>query len=171
MNASEVVASMRITTTTQKNAMNPGGLVEPGSPTQSFKDDNTNTHHTHHKSSTNVNSTPKKQQQQQPQQHGIHDLYKLEQQVRVKVVFNTTIGHVYLVGDAKKLAKKVYPIRNILRHYHWRLSGQESWKSRDLRTRIYLREGIPNITTIYLQYTNTSVREGYNIDISTQRPK
>ena len=57
---------MRITTTTQKNAMNPGGLVEPGSPTQSFKDDNTNTHHTHHKSSTNVNSTPKKQQQQQP---------------------------------------------------------------------------------------------------------
>ena len=82
MNASKVVASMRITTTTQKNAMNPGGLVEPGSPTQSFKDDNTNTHHTHHKSSPNVKIVHQKNSSSNnPQQHGIHDLYKLEQQV------------------------------------------------------------------------------------------
>ena len=105
MNAAELVVSMRITTTV------------------SCKDNNS---HHHHHSSTNGNSTPKKQQQPQPQQPGIHDLHTLEQQLRVKVVFNTTNGHVYLVGDAKKLAKKVYPIRNILRHYHWRLSGQES---------------------------------------------
>ena len=133
MNASDLRTSMTNSTTTitkpPPNSMvlvgsSASSSVELPSTTQSFKD----THN--HNPNTNTPKTRVPQQKQhQPQQqplHGIHDLHTLEQQLRVKVVFNTTNGHVYLVGEAKKLAKKVYPIRNILRHYHWRLSGQES---------------------------------------------
>ena len=33
--------------------------------------------------------------------------------------------HVYIVGAAKKLEKKCSDLRNLLTHYHWRLSGRD----------------------------------------------
>jgi len=56
---------------------------------------------------------------------GMTDLYKLEKKMTIKVVFDTITGHVLLVGDVKKLEKKVFVIRNMLSHYHWRLSGSD----------------------------------------------
>ena len=71
---------------------------------------------------------------------GKTDLYQLEKKLSVKVVFDDGgaesgesggsggsggSGHVLLVGDAKKLEKKVFVIRNMLSHYHWRLSGSD----------------------------------------------
>jgi hypothetical protein len=55
---------------------------------------------------------------------GMADLYSLEKKLSVKVVFDRG-GHVLLVGDEKKLEKKVFVIRNMLSHYHWRLSGTD----------------------------------------------
>ncbi len=59
---------------------------------------------------------------------GKTDLYHLEKKLSVKVVFDDVesgSGHVLLVGDAKKLEKKVFVLRNMLSHYHWRLSGSD----------------------------------------------
>ena len=54
---------------------------------------------------------------------GMHDLQETEKKLSVKIVFDEDTGHVFLVGDAKKLEKKCFVLRNILSHYHWRLSG------------------------------------------------
>ena len=54
---------------------------------------------------------------------GMSDLRSLEKKLSVKVVFDDVTGHVLLVGDAKKMEKKVFVIRNMLSHYHWRLLG------------------------------------------------
>ena len=56
---------------------------------------------------------------------GMLDLYALEKKLSVKVVFDSQTDHVLLVGDEKKLEKKVFVIRNMLSHYHWRLSGTD----------------------------------------------
>lgn len=56
---------------------------------------------------------------------GMHDLQATEKKLSVKIVFDEDTGHVFLVGDAKKLEKKCFVLRNILSHYHWRLSGTE----------------------------------------------
>jgi hypothetical protein len=55
---------------------------------------------------------------------GRTDLKRLETELGVKLVFSTS-KHVLLVGPKPKLAKKCLVIRNILSHYHWRLSGKE----------------------------------------------
>jgi nitrate reductase NapAB chaperone NapD len=56
---------------------------------------------------------------------GMADLQNLEKKLSVKVVFDHVTGHVLLVGDEKKLGKKVFVIRNMISHYHWRLSGKD----------------------------------------------
>lgn len=66
-----------------------------------------------------------KQQNINSQKRSINDLYNLEKKLAVKVVFDDLTGHVLLVGDWKKLEKKAFEIRNILSHYHWRLSGKD----------------------------------------------
>ena len=66
--------------------------------------------------------------QEDPQGRGLQDLRDTEKKLSVKVVFDTIGEHVYLVGDAKKLEKKVFAIRNMISHYHWRLSGTEMSK-------------------------------------------
>mmetsp|Transcript_1078 Transcript_1078/g.2205 ORF Transcript_1078/g.2205 Transcript_1078/m.2205 type:complete len:216 (-) Transcript_1078:91-738(-) len=51
---------------------------------------------------------------------------KMEQhelEEKIKVVFRAD-GHVLLVGQKAKLEKKAVPIRTLLSHFHWRLSGQ-----------------------------------------------
>jgi hypothetical protein len=54
---------------------------------------------------------------------GRHDMQETEKKLSVKIVFDEDTGHVFLVGNAKKLEKKCFILRNILSHYHWRLSG------------------------------------------------
>jgi hypothetical protein len=56
---------------------------------------------------------------------GLSDLRSMEKKMSVKVVFDDETGHVFLVGDSKKLEKKCFPIRNMVSHYHWRLSGAD----------------------------------------------
>ena len=56
---------------------------------------------------------------------GMVDLQNLEKKLSVKVVFDHVTGHVLLVGDEKKLEKKVFVIRNMISHYHWKLSGKD----------------------------------------------
>jgi hypothetical protein len=56
---------------------------------------------------------------------GLSDLRSMEKKMSVKVVFDDETGHVFLVGDSRKLEKKCFPIRNMLIHYHWRLSGTD----------------------------------------------
>lgn len=56
---------------------------------------------------------------------GMNDLFKFEKKLAVKVVFDEISGHVLLVGDQKKLEKKVFVLRNMISHYHWRLSGRD----------------------------------------------
>ena len=56
---------------------------------------------------------------------GMADLFLLEKKLAVKVVFDKETGHVLIVGDQKKLEKKVFVIRNMISHYHWRLSGTD----------------------------------------------
>lgn len=56
---------------------------------------------------------------------GMTDLLSLEKKLAVKVVFDQESGHVLIVGDEKKLEKKVFVIRNMISHYHWRLSGTD----------------------------------------------
>jgi hypothetical protein len=55
---------------------------------------------------------------------GRKDLEALEKQLSVKVVFCDN-NHVLLVGQKQKLQKKCFVMRNILSHYHWRLSGKD----------------------------------------------
>mmetsp|Transcript_5457 Transcript_5457/g.11962 ORF Transcript_5457/g.11962 Transcript_5457/m.11962 type:complete len:196 (+) Transcript_5457:201-788(+) len=56
---------------------------------------------------------------------GLSDLHSIERKRLVKVIFDDVTGHVYLVGDAKKLEKKCFDLRNLLSHYYWRLSGKD----------------------------------------------
>ena len=60
-----------------------------------------------------------------PQGRGMKDLRDMEKKISVKIFFDKSGGHVFLVGDAKKLEKKVFAMRNLLSHYHWRLSGRD----------------------------------------------
>jgi hypothetical protein len=55
---------------------------------------------------------------------GMHDLRQVEKELSVKVVFCSD-GHVLLVGAKQKLTKKCFVLRNLLSHYHWRLSGRD----------------------------------------------
>ena len=57
---------------------------------------------------------------------GRYDLVALQKDLMVHVEFSRTNGHVYLVGAKTKLAKKCITLRNILSHYHWRLSGKDA---------------------------------------------
>ena len=54
---------------------------------------------------------------------GLHDLQETSRKLSIKIVFDDDTGHIFLVGNVKKLEKKCFVIRNILSHYHWRLSG------------------------------------------------
>mmetsp|Transcript_14519 Transcript_14519/g.40365 ORF Transcript_14519/g.40365 Transcript_14519/m.40365 type:complete len:181 (+) Transcript_14519:19-561(+) len=63
--------------------------------------------------------------EEDPQGRGLGDLRDMEKKLSVKIIFDDDGGHVYLVGDAKKLEKKTFAIRNLLSHYHWRLSGTD----------------------------------------------
>lgn len=56
---------------------------------------------------------------------GMKDLQWYEKKLAVKIVFDEETGHVLLVGDKKKLGRKVFEIRNMISHYHWRLSGTD----------------------------------------------
>lgn len=57
---------------------------------------------------------------------GLQDMRKLESELSVKVVFCAPpCKHVLLVGAKAKLAKKCFVLRNLLSHYHWRLSGRD----------------------------------------------
>lgn len=56
---------------------------------------------------------------------GLRDLEALEKQLSVKVVFLEHNKHVLLVGQKTKLQKKTFVIRNMLSHYHWRLTGKD----------------------------------------------
>ena len=55
----------------------------------------------------------------------MNDLYDLEKKLSVRVIFDDDTKHVVLVGEKKKLEKKVFVIRNMLSHFHWRLSGSD----------------------------------------------
>jgi hypothetical protein len=69
--------------------------------------------------------------EEDPQGRGQRDLRDMEKKLSVKIVFDKSGGHVYLVGDAKKLEKKVFAMRNLLSHYHWRLSGTDALSCRN----------------------------------------
>ena len=56
---------------------------------------------------------------------GRQDLATIERELSVKVVFCEDDGHVLLVGAKAKLEKKCFVVRNLLSHYHWRLSGRD----------------------------------------------
>lgn len=56
---------------------------------------------------------------------GRRDLAAMERELSVKVVFCESNGRVLLVGARPKLAKKCFAMRNLLSHYHWRLSGRD----------------------------------------------
>ena len=56
---------------------------------------------------------------------GMNDLKSMEKKLSVKVIFDHVTQHVYLVGDAKKLDKKCFALKNMLSHYYWRLSGND----------------------------------------------
>jgi hypothetical protein len=61
-----------------------------------------------------------------PMGRGLRDLREMEKKLSIKIIFNDDKngnGHVYIVGDSKKLEKKVFALRNLISHYHWRLSG------------------------------------------------
>ena len=55
---------------------------------------------------------------------GRRDLAAIEKDLSVKVVFCEN-RHVLLVGAKAKLQKKCLSLRNLLSHYHWRLSGRD----------------------------------------------
>lgn len=55
------------------------------------------------------------------------DLERMQKELSVKVVFLES--HVLLVGPKQKLTKKCFILRNVLSHYHWRLSGKDSSQS------------------------------------------
>ena len=55
---------------------------------------------------------------------GRRDLAAMEKELGVKVCFCDN-GNVLLVGAKAKLQKKCFVLRNLLSHYHWRLSGRD----------------------------------------------
>ena len=55
---------------------------------------------------------------------GRRDLAAMEKELAVKVCFCDN-GNVLLVGAKAKLQKKCFMLRNLLSHYHWRLSGRD----------------------------------------------
>ena len=55
---------------------------------------------------------------------GRQDLAAMEKELGVKVCFCDN-GNVLLVGAKAKLQKKCFVLRNLLSHYHWRLSGRD----------------------------------------------
>ena len=55
---------------------------------------------------------------------GRRDLAAMERELSVKAAFCED-GHVVLVGAKAKLQKKAFAMRNLLSHYHWRLSGRD----------------------------------------------
>ena len=55
---------------------------------------------------------------------GRRDLAAMEKELSVKAAFCAN-EHVVLVGAKPKLAKKCFAMRNLLSHYHWRLSGRD----------------------------------------------
>ena len=55
---------------------------------------------------------------------GLQDLRAMEKDLGVKAAFCSN-QHVLLVGPAPKLSKKCFALRNLLSHYHWRLSGRD----------------------------------------------
>lgn len=57
-------------------------------------------------------------------EEGLEKLSKLEKDLRIKVIFRCD-GHVLLVGPKSKLQRKSSDVRNLLSHFHWRLSGQD----------------------------------------------
>lgn len=58
------------------------------------------------------------------QGRGRQDLAAMQKELQVHVEFCASNKHVYLVGPKVKLTKKCITLRNVLSHYHWRLSGQ-----------------------------------------------
>ena len=56
-------------------------------------------------------------------QGGARRILPLEKDLSLKVVFCVD-GHVLLVGAKAKLQKGLH-LRNLLSHYHWRLSGRD----------------------------------------------
>ena len=58
------------------------------------------------------------------QGRGRQDLVAMQNELQVHVEFCKSNKHVYLVGPKVKLTKKCITLRNVLSHYHWRLSGQ-----------------------------------------------
>ena len=58
-------------------------------------------------------------------EEGLAKLRSLEQELSVKVVFCAASGHILLAGAKAKLAKKCFELKNVLAHYHWRLSGHD----------------------------------------------
>ena len=56
---------------------------------------------------------------------GAADLAALEAGLSVLVYYDAATTHVWLVGARKKLDKKCAEIRNLLSHYHWRMSGKD----------------------------------------------
>lgn len=59
------------------------------------------------------------------QGRGRKDLARMQKELHVHVEFAEN-GHVYLVGPKAKLTKKCITLRNVLAHYHWRLSGKDN---------------------------------------------
>jgi hypothetical protein len=55
---------------------------------------------------------------------GRQDLEQMQKELSVKAVFLQD-RHVLLVGPKQKLTKKCFTLRNVLSHYHWRLSGKD----------------------------------------------
>jgi hypothetical protein len=55
---------------------------------------------------------------------GRRDLAAMEKELAVKVCFCDN-GTVLLAGAKAKLQKKCFMLRNLLSHYHWRLSGRD----------------------------------------------
>eukprot|EP00977_Amphora_coffeiformis_P007957 scaffold1793_cov173-Amphora_coffeaeformis.AAC.12 len=61
---------------------------------------------------------------QDAQGRGREDLERMQKESNVHVEFAEN-QHVYLVGQKQKLSKKCITLRNVLSHYHWRLSGKD----------------------------------------------
>lgn len=62
--------------------------------------------------------------EEDPKGRGMADLHLMQKDLHVKVIFHEN-RHVYLVGPKAKLDKKCFTLRNMLSHYHWRMSGKD----------------------------------------------
>ena len=58
-------------------------------------------------------------------EEGRAKLASLQRELSVKVVFCAASGHIVLAGGRAKLSKKCFELKNVLAHYHWRLSGHD----------------------------------------------